>query len=110
MDFDPGAGEDETFGITVEAGQELALDLQWAEPWNGVGTDLDAFLLDEAGEVVEAEGSPVLSIEDNVGGSQRPFEFISLGKRRRPEQEVQLVVNRFAAVPATGGGDGGSPR
>lgn len=102
MDFDPGAGEDETFGITVEAGQELALDLQWAEPWNGVGTDYDAFLLDETGEVVESEGSPVLSIEDNVGGSQRPFEFISW-ENEGPEQEVQLVVNRFGGSSAGAG-------
>jgi hypothetical protein len=103
MDFDPGAEEDETFGITVEAGQELALDLQWAEPWNGVGTDYDAFLLDEAGEVLESEGSPVLSIEDNVGGSQRPFEFLAW-ENEGPEQEVQLVVNRFS------GGSAGADR
>jgi hypothetical protein len=94
MNFDPG-GDDETFGITVEAGEELAVDLQWAEPWNGVGTDYDAFLLNEDGEVLESEGSPVLSIEDNVGGSQRPFEFLSW-ENEGPEQEVQLVVNRFS--------------
>ena len=99
MDFDPGAGEDETFGISVEAGEELALDLQWAEPWNGVGTDYDAFLLNEANELVESEGSPVLSIEDNVGGSQRPFEFISW-ENEGPEQEVRLVINRFSGTSA----------
>jgi hypothetical protein len=98
MNFAPGLGEDdETFGITVEAGQELALDLQWAEPWNGVTTDYDAFLLDEAGELVESKGAPVLSIEDNVGGSQRPFEFLSW-ENKGPEQEVQLVVNRFSGA------------
>ncbi|MCW2988545.1 MAG: Alkaline phosphatase, partial [Solirubrobacterales bacterium] len=41
MDFNPKAAKDDTFGITVEANDELVLDLQWAEPWNGVGTDLD---------------------------------------------------------------------
>jgi hypothetical protein len=98
MNFAPGLGEDdETFGITVEAGQELALDLQWAEPWNGVATDYDAFLLDEAGELLESKGAPVLSIEDNVGGSQRPFEFLSW-ENEGPEQEVQLVVNRFSGA------------
>jgi hypothetical protein len=103
MDFNPSPTEDdETFGITVEEGEELALDLQWAEPWNGVGTDFDAFLLNEEGKVVESEGSPVLSIEDNVGGSQRPFEFLSW-ENEGPEQEVQLVINRFT-VP------GASPR
>ncbi len=102
MNFAPGLGEDDgTFGITIEKGQELALDLQWAEPWNGVATDFDAFLLDEAGEVVESKGAPVLSIEDNVGGSQRPFEFLSW-ENEGPEQEVRLVINRFT-VP------GGNP-
>jgi hypothetical protein len=100
MDFDPEAGKDDTFGITVEEGEELAVDLQWAEPWNGVGTDLDAFLLDEEGKLVEVEGSPVFSVEDNENGSQRPFEFLSW-ENEGPEQEVQLVINRFS---------GGDPR
>ena len=38
----------------------------------------------------------MLSIEDNVGGSQRPFEFLSW-ENEGPEQEVQLVINRFTA-------------
>lgn len=95
MDFDPQPGpEDETFGVTVEAGEELALDLQWAEAWNGVGTDLDAFLLNEAGELLSVAGQPVAAAEDNVGGSQRPFEFLSW-ENEGAQQEVQLVVNRY---------------
>ncbi len=95
MDFDSEAPTtDETFGITVEAEQELTVDLQWAEPWNGVETDLDVFLLDDEGKVVESEGFPVTSTDDNVGGSQRPFEFLSW-ENEGPEQEVQLVVNNF---------------
>jgi hypothetical protein len=97
MDFDPGAASDESFGITVEAGQELAVDLQWAEPWNGVDTDLDAFLLDEDEELVEVDDSPVLATEDNVGGSQRPFEFLSW-VNDGPTREVRLVVNRFSGT------------
>jgi hypothetical protein len=100
LDFNPKAGKgqkDERFGITVEAGQELAIDLQWAEPWNGVGSDLDAFLLDESGNVLSVEGSPVASTEDNVGGSQRPFEFLAW-ENEGPAREVQLVVNRFSGV------------
>lgn len=100
MDFDPAAGSDDTFGLTVEEGETLVIDLQWAEPRFGVGTDLDAFLLDEAGELVEEEGFPVLSVDDNVGGSQRPFEFLAW-ENTGPEQDVQLVLNRF---------DGADPR
>jgi subtilisin family serine protease len=103
MDFDPDPSTtaDESFGITVEKGEELAVDLQWAEAWNGVGTDLDAFLLREDGELVEVESEgksfPVASAEDNVAGSQRPFEFLSW-ENEGPEEEVQLVINRFSGA------------
>lgn len=100
MDFDPTAAADDAFGITVAAGQELAVDLQWAEPWNGVETDLDAFLLDEDGNVLGEAGAPIAASADNVGGSQRPFEFLSW-ENDGPTREVQLVVNRF---------EGGNPR
>jgi hypothetical protein len=52
MDFDPGLGLDRSFGITVAAGEVLTIDLQWAEPWFGVGSDLDAFLLSETGKLL----------------------------------------------------------
>ena len=94
MDFDPGGGADDTLSLTVEEGAILRVGLQWAEPWFGVGTDVDAFLLDEAGGLVEEEGFPVWSVEDNVGDSQRPFEFLAW-ENPGPEQEVQLVFNRF---------------
>jgi len=98
MDFDPeAAAEDETFGITVEAGERLSVDLQWAEPWFGVNSDLDAFLLDEAGELVELEGGPLEGARDNVTGSQTPFEFLSW-ENTGPTREVRLVVNRFSGA------------
>jgi subtilisin family serine protease len=102
MDFDPEESTtDDTFGITVEEADELLLDLQWAEPWNGVETDLDAFLLDDEGKLVEVEveskGFPVLSTDDNVAGTQRPFEFLGW-ENEGPEQEVQLVINRYSGA------------
>jgi len=106
MDFDPEGGVDQEFGLTVGEGKTLKLDLQWAEPWFGVASDLDVFLLDDEGKLVEPEvggvPTPVASAEDNIGGSQKPFEFLSW-KNVDPEQEVRLVVNRFA-------GSGGGPR
>jgi hypothetical protein len=97
LDFDPGAAADDTFGIAVEAGKTLSLDLQWAEPWDGVGSDFDAFLLDEAGNLLEVEGFPVASADDNLFG-QRPLEFLGWGNDGLATG-VQLVINRF------GGGD-----
>lgn len=95
VDFDPTAGVDRTFGITVSKGATLRLDLQWAEPWFGVATDIDVILLDP-------EGSPVAgSLDDNVGGSQRPFEFISWQNDTGAAATVELAINRFS---------GGEPR
>lgn len=96
MDFDPGAGVDETYGITVEAGETLTLDLQWAEPWNGVETDLDAFVLSGAGKILAG------SAEENTGltGTQRPVEILQW-VNSGATKTVQLAINRFS---------GGNPR
>jgi subtilase family protein len=101
MDFDPGAGVDNTFGITVAAGATLTVDLQWAEPWNGVTTDLDALLLDSNGAPVLANSQLVGSGEDNINGSQKPFEFFQWKNTTSGGDTVQLAINRFS---------GGSPR
>jgi len=97
MDFDPGLGTDRTFGITVAAGELLTVDLQWAEPWFGVGSDLDAFLLSEAGKLLTG------SVEENVGasGTQRPVEIVQWENTSTVAKTVRLSVNRFS---------GGNPR
>jgi len=94
MDFDPGAGVDRTFGITVGAKQTLTLDLQWAEPWNGVATDLDAFLLSGSGQIL-AEAPT-----DNVSptGTQRPVEILQWQNESNSAKTVQLAVNRYAGL------------
>ncbi|HEV2726780.1 MAG TPA: S8 family serine peptidase, partial [Solirubrobacterales bacterium] len=92
MDFDPGLGSDQTFGITVEAGETLTVDLQWAEPWNGVGTDLDAFLLSAGGGILTG------SAEDNAGseGTQRPVEVLQWENTASTSRTVRLAINRFS--------------
>jgi hypothetical protein len=97
LDFNPGAAVDRTFGIKVEAGATLTLDLQWDESWNGIGTDLDAFLLDAGGNRMEG----VESREDNIGDSQMPVEVLEWANESGSTKTVQLVVNRVA---------GGTPR
>ncbi len=94
MDFDPGGASDRTFGITVEAGETLDVDLQWAEPWNGVVTDLDAVLLSGAGKKL-AE-----AVEDNASptGSQRPAEILEWTNESGTERTVQLAINRFSGL------------
>src|SRR6185295_16373841 len=84
LDFDPEeGGEDPTLGITVEPGELLNVDLQWAEPRFGVESDLDAFLLDDEDKVLtEGEGSEktfVGSAGNNIAGgfesTEQPVEF-----------------------------------
>jgi len=90
MDFHSGAPVDGTFEIVVSAGATLLVDLQWAEPWDGVDTDVDAFLFDSAGELLAG------SIGDNVFGSQRPFELLGWDNETGQAQAVQLVLNRYS--------------
>jgi subtilisin family serine protease len=95
LDFNPGLAVDKTFGIEVEPGETLAVDMQWDEPWFGVGADLDAFLLNATGSRI-AE-----SHEDNVAITQTPVEILEWTNSSSSPRTVQLVINRFA---------GGSPR
>jgi hypothetical protein len=92
MDFHPGAPTDRTLGIKVAAGGTLLVDLQWNEPWGGVGTDLDAFLLDSEGEPLTFVG------EDNIGLSQTPTEILGWENETASQRTVQLVINRFSGV------------
>ena len=69
-----GSG-DTGFGITVAVKGKPTIDLQWAEPWYGVGTDIDAYLLDASNKVVAQ------SEYDNPGSTKKPFES-SPGKTR----------------------------
>jgi Subtilase family len=92
MDFNPDAPVDRAFGIRVDPGATLTIDLQWAEPWSGVETDVDAFLLDFNGALL-AE-----SAADNLA-TQKPVEILQWENPSGASQVVQLTVNRF------GGGD-----
>ncbi|HET7121632.1 MAG TPA: S8 family serine peptidase [Solirubrobacterales bacterium] len=93
LDFNPGAAADRTFGIKVEAGEVLSVDLQWAEPWEGVETDLDAFLLNAEGELIALEFT-----ENEKTG--RPLEILQWINESAATQTVQLVVNRYSGPGA----------
>ncbi len=111
MNFDPGAGVDDTFGITVEDGETLTLDLQWAEPWNGVDADIDAYLLDATGKPLLEGGEAVGSYENNVGeaGTQIPAEVFEWENETGEDTEVQLAINLcFDEGPSKCNPDGSS--
>lgn len=92
MDFDPGVGTDRTFGLTVAAGATLTVDFQWAEPWEGVESDLDVFLLDNSGNPLKSGSTYVGGFDDNIGG-QRPVEFFRWTNSSGSSKAVQLAIN-----------------
>jgi hypothetical protein len=129
MNFDPEAGkEDNTWGVTLEEGSPLYVDLQWAQPWGGVSTDLDMFVLNEEGELV----GRAFNTPNTEAGRQQPYEFIPYegGIKEEngegAEEEMQIVVARCDAACGAGraaeeiegelpyagtvGGDDGTPR
>jgi hypothetical protein len=98
-DFDPAAGVDTMARIDVAAGRRLRIDLQWAQPWDGVTTDLDAWLIGGAGAVRAS------SQNDNVGTTQKPFEFLTYLNTTSATQSMFLVISRDEFA-----GDNASPR
>lgn len=97
MDFNPGGGTDNTFGIKVGENATLTVDLQWAEPWYGVHTDLDAYLLDSTGKLLEKEDqNNAGALKPKEGGTQKPVEALQW-ENKGPSQQVQLVINRCFA-------------
>ena len=92
MDFDPEpkpepADEDNSFGFTVKGEGEVIVDLQWAEPWNGVHADLDTYLM-SGGQIIEKKK------EDNPGVLNKPVEWFRWKNTKSTPQEVSLVINR----------------
>jgi hypothetical protein len=90
-DFDTNAGTDNGDGITVPSGAGFAVDLQWAQPWGGVTTDYDVFVVDSLGRVVAA------SAVDNLG-LQQPFEFAGFTNSSASTQTVSIVIGKFAGA------------
>ncbi|MGX6449568.1 S8 family serine peptidase, partial [Patulibacter sp. S7RM1-6] len=102
-DFDPDPDRDDpNLGITVPQGATLLLDLQWAEPWDGVRTDLDLYLHDAAGRVLASSTDEnAAPLED---GGQRPVEILSW------ENTGAAAVTVDAAIVRSAAGAAGTPR
>jgi hypothetical protein len=86
LNFSP-TGEDSTFGIAVEPESRLVVDLQWAEPWYGVESDLDGYLLN---------GSRTKVLDEGGSGNQgfAPVEVLEWENTSASSVEVNLVVDR----------------
>ncbi|MET0958677.1 MAG: S8 family serine peptidase, partial [Solirubrobacterales bacterium] len=92
--FDAGGGSDVADSILLSGGRSTRLDLQWAQPRNGVTTDLDLYAVD-----VTANPDTIVaaSVEDNFT-SQKPFELLNLQNPTGAPREYAIVVNRVAGT------------
>jgi hypothetical protein len=101
MNFNPKAGAPEpSWGVRLEKGAPLYVDLQWAQPWNGVSTDFDVFLLNEEEEIV----GNAFNTANTEPGRQEPYEFDPWeGEIEGAEEELMHVV---VARCDTSGGEG----
>jgi hypothetical protein len=105
MDFNPGAGDDNRFAITVADGVRLRVVLQWQQPRGGVTTDIDAYVVDAAGnELARSEAGNTAAA---AAPTQQAYELVTWDNTTGTEQTVDLVLNRYTAA---GGGDDGTPR
>jgi hypothetical protein len=92
IDFDPSAAtSDRTFRITVEPHELLTLDVQWAEPWEGVESDIDAYLFSSSGIWL----TPEQGTDDNLK-TQQPVEIMQWENETNSSQSVQLLINRYS--------------
>lgn len=70
-DFDPGAGTDNTYDLTVSSAV-VRYSLGWSEPQYGVTTDLDLCLTNTAGNILSCGD------DDNLT-TERAFEHVTFG-------------------------------
>ncbi len=102
MDFDPTAGENAKFAMQVKAGGTAIFDLQWAQPWHGVTTDLNAYLFNGSGEVLThykvSEGGEGTRNSVLYG---EPVELFGWENEEKFSQTVYLVIDRTAATTGT---------
>jgi hypothetical protein len=96
MDFNPAAGVDTTFAVTLGAGRTTRIILNWAEPWDGVSTDIDLYALNSAGTTVLEN-----SVDVNPGGTEEPSEVLGLTNPNASSVTFTIAVRRFsgAATP-----------
>jgi hypothetical protein len=98
-DFNPLPAADNTYGVTLGAGGSIVLILNWAQPWNGVTTDLDLLVTNATNGVVAD------SLNNNTGpsGTQVPFEFVSWANGTGIPQTYNIEVCRFVGGTALAG-------
>jgi hypothetical protein len=90
-DFNPEQAADGAFNYTLQPGGSMTVIFQWAEPWEGVQSDLDIYLATTSGQVVTRPGN---SVNPGAEGNQRPFESLSYTNQTSAPQNLQMILAR----------------
>lgn len=99
-DFNPTATTDTDYSLTVNNGGTIRMILQWAQPWYGVTTDLDLFVVNSTNTIVAQ------SYYANVS-TQTPFETVQWLNVSGSTQTYRVYVCRYTG---SGGGNTSTPR
>jgi hypothetical protein len=97
--FGSAGAPDSTFTYLPVNGASIRAIMNWAEPWFGVNTDLDLYIVDQTvGQILAGSTTG----NAGAGGSQQTFEFLS-GTQNNPsgDQWAIVVARKSAAAPAT---------
>jgi hypothetical protein len=88
--FDPSGGVSSTSSITLGNSCKVVIDFQWNEPWYGVITDFDIYLIDASNTQVAS------SKNRNIISTQEPFEFLSYTNNTGGPANFRIVINRYS--------------
>ncbi|HEY0279691.1 MAG TPA: S8 family serine peptidase [Solirubrobacterales bacterium] len=101
LNFSPTGKDNPNFAITVRPESKLIVDLQWAEPWYGVKSDLDAYLVNSTEREVLAPRAGLRPLDNvNEGGEEgvnkfsAPVEVLEWANASSQPVTVKLVVDR----------------
>jgi hypothetical protein len=90
-DFNPLAGTDNGDSLTLLNSGHVLMSFGWNEPQLGISTDFDAYLINDAGQIVAGSGF------DNAS-SQKAFEFISYTNNTGVTQNYRVVIGRYSGA------------
>ncbi len=88
-DFDPGGGVNNTSAITLANSGKLNINFQFNEPWYGVATDFDLYVLNDSNSIVAQ------SLYENPL-TQTPWEYFSFTNSTGSTQRYRIVINRYS--------------
>jgi hypothetical protein len=93
MDFDPTGGTDTSYQITVPNGRSPRVELQWAEPWDGVTTNLNLHVTRVSTGLQVAS-----STSSTTGVGSKPFEILQFTNSTGATATYNIAINNASAA------------